>query len=85
MGSTGEASGSGSGCAQRFSFSSTVQLRDNVNLPKTKPEKKRSYTTSILVSPRSDRKPQKYNSVDVPKISNHGSNEVDYDALEVGK
>ncbi|VDD87846.1 unnamed protein product [Enterobius vermicularis] len=82
LGSTGEASGSGSGCAQRFSFSSTVQLRDNVNLPKTKPEKKRSYTTSILVSPRSDRKPQKYNSVDVPKISNHGSNEVDYDALE---
>lgn len=56
LGSVGGASGSGGGLSHHYSLTSTISSPERSNFMKPRIEKKRSYTTSILVSPRSDRK-----------------------------
>uniref|UniRef100_A0A914SDC3 Uncharacterized protein n=1 Tax=Parascaris equorum TaxID=6256 RepID=A0A914SDC3_PAREQ len=73
--------------SKHYSLKPTLSSPDQRVLLKPRMEKKRSYTTSILVSPRVDRKPvlpQKQQSIDDANSPSICSDDVTIDVAKVG-
>lgn len=84
LGSMGAVSGA---ISKHYSLKPTMSSPDQRVFLKPRMEKKRSYTTSILVSPRPDRKPvlsQKQQSIDDANSPNICSDDVTIDVAKVG-
>uniref|UniRef100_A0A0N5AVU0 Rho-GAP domain-containing protein n=1 Tax=Syphacia muris TaxID=451379 RepID=A0A0N5AVU0_9BILA len=78
LGSSLEPCGSINSSVQRFAFNPIIAPQLDRSTTRLKLEKKRSYTTSVIVSPRSEKKPQKFNSVDVSEIDHYSGDNIDF-------